>query len=109
MPETGSQILSYVGDKNLGLGSSPEIPAINPNSNLDTINSTARDILLLNHENNIKLYDQKIKDRDATLKLLADGQVASGDIAPEDRPVYEKAKQATKDAFYDMISKGGLN
>lgn len=109
MPETGSQILSYTGNVGLGQGASPEIPVINPNSNLNTINSTARDILLLNHENNIKLYDQKIKDRDETLKLLASGQVASGDIAPEDRPVYEKAKQATKDAFYDMISKGGLN
>lgn len=109
MPETGSQILSYQGNAAAGLGSNAGIPAIDPRANLDVINNSARDILLLNHDNNIKLYDQKIKDRDETLKLLASGQVASGEISPQDRPIYDRAKQATKDAFYDMINKGGLN
>lgn len=107
--ETGSQILNYTGSKELGQGSNPNIPVIDPHQNLDIINSTARDIQLLNHADNIKLYEQKIKDRDTTLDLLASGQIASGDIDPNDRKYYDAAKKTATEKFYDMIKNGGLN
>lgn len=109
MPQTGTELLSYRGDAGLGLGANADIPAINPKANLDIINQAARDILLLNHENNIRLYQQKINDRDNTLKLLAEGQVSSGDIDPNDRVYYDQAKKDAKDAFFKMIKSGGLN
>lgn len=107
--ETGTNILSYQGNSGLGLGANADIPAINPNANLNVINQTARDILLADHEDNLKLYAQKIDDRDNTLKLLAQGQIASGDIDPNDRPHYDAAKKEVQDAFFDMIKKGGIN
>lgn len=109
MPESGSQILSYQPSVAQGQGANSDIPVIDPKANLDVINNASRDILLLNHDNNIKLYDQKIKDRDNTLNMLAQGQISAGDITPEDRVVYDRAKSNTSAAFFDMINNGGLN
>lgn len=107
--ETGTNILSYQGNAALGSGSNAGIPAINPNSNLDVINDTAKNITFLNHDNNIKLYDQKIKDRDAALQLLQQGQITSGAIDPNDRPYYDTAKKNVQDSFYSMMQNGGIN
>jgi len=109
MPETGSQILDYTGNAALGTGANANIPVYNPNSNLDTINDTAKNIAYLNHDNAIKLYDQKIKDRDTTLDLLAKGEIASGKIDPNDRPYYDDARKKVEDSFYDMANNGGIN
>lgn len=108
MAETGSQILSYQGNAGLGAGAS-SIPVINPDANLNIINDAAKNIQYLNHDNNIKLYDQKIKDRDTTLALLHAGQISAGDINEADRPYYETARQNVQKAFDDMINKGGIN
>lgn len=109
MVQTGSQILSYTGDKDLGQGANADIPVISPNTNLEIINQTARDIGLMNHATNLKLYQQKINDRDATLQMLADGQVSSGKLDPNDRKVYDEAKKKVQDNFYKMVQNGGLN
>lgn len=109
MPETGTNILSYTGNAGLGQGANGDIPVINPNNNLDVINDTAKNLTLLNHDNNINLYNQKIKDRDATLLALQQGEISSGNIDPNDRPMYEKARDDVQKSFYDMINKGGLN
>src|SRR5690348_11975408 len=82
MPETASQILSYRGDAALGAGANADIPVINPNLNLDIINKTADNIALQNHEDNIE---------------------------DDNRPEYDRAKQKTEEAFYDMMAKGGIN
>ncbi|MEO7048929.1 MAG: hypothetical protein ABI091_26740 [Ferruginibacter sp.] len=107
--ETGSQILQYVGDKNLGSGSNASIPVINPNNNLDVINNAANNISMLNHDDNIKLYNQKIQDRDTALQMLQQGQIASGAIDDSDRPFYDEAKKAASDQFYNMMQNGGIN
>lgn len=111
MPQTGSQILSYTGDKNLGLGSNADIPAIDTSANLNPIMEAGRTAMLLNHENNIKLYDQKIADRDKLYGLLDQGLVSPKDLnaLEEDRPVLTRLKDRSKEAFFDMINKGGLN
>lgn len=107
MPETGTNILSYSG--NAALGASGDIPVINPNNNLSTINDAARNIMMLNHDNNINLYNQKIKDRDTTLQMIQQGEIASGKIDPNDRPVYDKARKDVEDSFFNMMNNGGLN
>ena len=107
--QSGTDILSYRGDKNLGAGSNANIPAIDPRANLDIINRAARDITMLNHENNIKLYQQKINDRDTALNMLAKGEIASGKISDADRKYYDAGKEEMEKSFYDMISKGGIN
>lgn len=111
MPQTGSQILSYQGSKELGLGSNSDIPAIDTTANLNPIMDAGRTAMLLNHENNIKLYDQKIADRDKLYGLLDQGLVNTKDLnaLEEDRPVLNRLKDRSKEAFFDMINKGGLN
>lgn len=109
MAQTGTNILSYQGNAALGSGSNPDIPVIAPNTNLDVINQTARDLSLMNHQTNIQLYRQKVQDRDETLRMLAAGQIASGKLMPNDRKIYDEAKKKAQDDFYKMIQNGGLN
>ncbi len=99
-------LLSYRGDANLGFGSNPNI-APSPNVNLDAINNTARNIMLLDNERNLKLFNQKIADRDNLLNMVANDQVAVGEILPEYQPVFDKAKKEMEDVFFKW--KGNFN
>lgn len=98
---------NYTGNAGLGL-SNPDIP-VTASEPLATINQTGRDIMLLNHENNLKLYDQKIKDRNKQLELLDSGQVATGEILDKDRPEVKKYQDATDKEFKDFVKAGGIN
>lgn len=99
-------LLSYTGDANLGFGSNPNISP-SANVNLDAINNTARNIMLLDNERNIKLFNQKINDRDNLLNMIASDQVAIGDILPEYQPVFDDAKKKMEDVFFKW--KGNFN
>lgn len=99
---------SYHGDVNLGLGSTPAIPA-EALVGLDTINQTGRDLLLLNHENNINIYRQKLADRQQQLKLLDAGQIQTGQILDKDRPIIKDYQTKTDKAFTDMVKAGGVS
>jgi hypothetical protein len=99
-------LLSYTGDANLGFGSNPNL-APSANVNLDAINSTARNIMLLDNERNMKLFQQKVADRDNLEAMIANDQVAIGDILPEYQPVFDKAKKNMEDVFFKW--KGDFN
>lgn len=107
--ESGSQILNYKGDAGLGQGSNGDVPVINSNNNLDVINNAQSNLELMNHNTNIKLYEQKVADRDTALQMFQQGQIASGNIDPNDRPVYDSARKVAEDKFYDMMANGGIN
>src|SRR4029078_6200956 len=95
-----ADLLSYQGNAGLGVGSNPQIPVVADKTNLDTINQTGRDIMLLDNERNIKIFQQKIKDRDELAKMILEDQVSTGDILPEYQPHFDKAKKAVEESFY---------
>jgi hypothetical protein len=105
--ESGSQIINYKGDANVALGTSASTPVAT--SDLNVINDTAKNMMLMNHENNLKMFSQKVQDRDTLLGLIAEGQVNAGYIDPKFKPEYEKAQKKTNDALFEMTSKGGIN
>jgi len=97
--ETGTNILNYKGDANLGLAENTDIPVIAEKPELSQINQAADQLRLFDHQNNIMLYQQKIKDRDASMALLAQGKVQSGKILPEDQKFYDEAEKAQTEAW----------
>lgn len=97
-------ILGYRG--NAGLGSNADIPVTDPNANLNVINDFAKTSMLLNAEQNAKIYQQKVKDRDTLIDLLAQGKVSSGEIDDRDRKVYDETESKQIKAF-DSIQ--GIN
>jgi hypothetical protein len=101
--------VSYTGNAGIGLGANSDIPAISEKPGLDVINDTGKTIMMLNHENNKKIFDQKVKDRDEQLKLLDSGQVQTGEILDKDRPEIKKYQEAANAKFYDFVKKGGVN
>lgn len=96
---TGAEILSYRGDAGLGLGANPEITAYSGKEDLNPINQAAQQALLLNQQQNLDLYRQKVSDRDNLLNMLATDQVAAGDILPEYKKYYDDAEKRTQDAY----------
>jgi hypothetical protein len=93
-------LLSYTGNAGLGVGSSNS-PVTPTNPNLDVINGTLRDIMLLDNQRNVMLFQQKIKDRDALTEMIMKNQVSSGDILPEYRQHFDQAEKNAEKTFQD--------
>jgi len=93
-------LLSYTGNAGLGVGSSNS-PVTPTNPNLDVINNTLRDIMLLDNQRNVLLFQQKVKDRDNLTELIMKNQVSSGDILPEYRQHFDQAEKNAEKTFQD--------
>src|SRR5688572_32637737 len=91
-------LTNYTGNAGLGVGSS-DIPVTPANPNLDMINNTIRDVMLLDNQRNVQLWQQKVKGRDNLLEMIMKNQVSSGDILPEYRAHFDKAEKQAEDAF----------
>ena len=105
--ETGSSILGYKGDANLGIGAGAGIP-VSGGGDLSAINDMAKNIMLEEHQNNINLFNQKIKDRDTLLQAIDDGSVAVGDVAEGDKHFFDEYKNKANKALDEMIKGGGI-
>lgn len=106
MPETGSQILNYTGNANLGLGMDTNIPVTEAKPELDAVQRASDQLRMYDHQNNLTIYNQKVQDRDNLLKMLMQGQVAAGDILPENRKDYDAAEANAKEKY---LAVKGLN
>lgn len=92
---------SYTGNAALGFGSNPGIPVSSPNDNLKIINDTSRDIMLLDSERNLRLYNQKINDRNALTQLILQNQVSTKDIDEQYLPKFLSQKKDVEKAYDD--------
>jgi hypothetical protein len=92
---------TYTGNAGLGFGSNPGIPVSSPNDNLKVIEDTSRDIMLLDAERNMKLYQQKIKDRDSLTDLILKNQVSTKDIDEGYLPKFLSIKKDAEKAYDD--------
>lgn len=99
-----TSLTTYTGNAGLGAGSNPNIAVISPNSNLDTLNQTANQLRNNDYEANLRLFNQKINDRDTLREMLAKGITAAGEIDAQDRPIYDEAEKKTIDAFHNITS-----
>jgi hypothetical protein len=97
----GSSITSYTGNAGLGFGSNPGIPVSSPNDNLKIIQDTSRDIMLLDSERNLRLYNQKIRDRDSLTDLILKNQVSTKDIDEQYLPKFLSQKKDVEKAYDD--------
>lgn len=91
-------LLSYTGTPELGVGAS-DIPVTPTNSNLDVINNTIRDVMLLDNQRNVQLWQQKVRDRDKLNEMILNNQISSGDILPEYRKHFDQAEKQVEDNF----------
>lgn len=92
-------LTNYTGDAGLGFGSNASIPATATNPNMDVINNAIRDVLLLDNQKNIQLFQQKVKDRDALTEMIMNNEVSSGDILPEYRTHFDEAEKRATQSF----------
>lgn len=95
----GSSITSYTGNAGLGLGSNPGMSVVNPNDNLKIIADTSRDIMLLDSERNMRLFNQKVKDRDQLTALILQNQVSTKDISSEYLPKFLDIKKGVEKEY----------
>ncbi len=101
MPTLGTELISYTGNSGLGAGSGAPVVGEGDNS---VINQTNRDLMLMNHENNVRKYEQKIKDRDNELKMLSAGKVQTGEVLPQDRKLIDDLQAQNDKNYFNLIS-----
>jgi hypothetical protein len=92
-------LLNYQGNAGLGLGSNPDINV----GAIDTkvVNDTMRNISLLDNERNMKIFQQKVKDRDNLEALILGNQVSTGEIDPKDQPAFDKQKGEVEKSYQE--------
>lgn len=83
--------MSYTGNAGLGFGSNPNLPASASPNTFDVLTETSRDISQRAQNQNAILFQQKIRDRDNMLNMLATDQIQTGDILPEYRKEVQDA------------------
>lgn len=92
-------LLSYKGDAGLGFGSNPNLaPPVRPDT-FDSLIQASRDFSARANENNFILFQQKVKDRDRMMEMIAKDEVSLGNVLPEYVEEINKAKAEQEKAF----------
>lgn len=99
MPQGDLIGMNYQGDPAQGFGNNPSIPTVDPRPDLKNVNDTIRTIMLLDNERNLRLYNQKVHDRDMLTQQIMNNQVSTGEIDPKDQKFFDKAKQDVEDQY----------
>lgn len=102
-----ADVSNYIGNAGLGLGASPGIPVTGGPDALKYIQDVGNQIMLLDNQKNVRLYQQQVNDRNALTNLIIKNQVPPGELDPQYQGVYNEAKKRADDAF--MQWKGDFN
>lgn len=105
---TASELISNRGDAALGAGSNANISVGANDPNLNLVNKTIENIMLLDAQRNAQIFQQKVRDRDKTLELIDQGQIVTGDLLDKDRPVINKLQEEANKSFDYFVKNGGL-
>lgn len=100
-PTTGNDILAYQGNVGLGLNADPGAIGVYGDTDLKDANSSLFNLSYLNMQKNKAVWDQKLKDRDAAMSLIADGKLAVKNALPKDRERLLKMIEDVKKTFFD--------
>ena len=95
-----ASVTNYTGTENLGLGSNPQIPVSPKTDYLGDLSKISQNLMMMDAERNMQLFNQKVKDRDVLLKLIDDNQVQSGNILPQYRADFDKQQKKAEEAYF---------
>lgn len=90
-------VTEYTGNAGLGFGSNANIGF--DTINLSGVNQALRDVQLADADQNNRIFQQKVRDRDNLYQMLATNQVQSGKITDKDRAVFDEAQKRQQAAF----------
>lgn len=96
---TGNDILAYQGNVGLGLNSEGIVEYGDTDAKL--LNESLFNLAYMNMQKNKNIYDQKIKDRDDTFKMIASGQLQLDQVLPEDRPKLMDMLNNVKQIYFE--------
>jgi len=94
---SGVDILNIKPDAEMGLAQDTNIPV--PAVALDQVNKANDDLRLYDHQINLMKFQRKMQQKDKMLEALEKGQVAVGDIEPEDKKYFDEAEKKAREAF----------
>lgn len=95
-----SEVLNYTGNAALGLNDTKGIDQYGDTDTKD-LNTSVYNLAYLNMQKNKAVWEQKIKDRDDGMVLIAQGQDAVNDALPEDREKLMAKLAEVKKVYFD--------
>jgi len=102
--DSGKDILSYTGEADLGIGMGQ--PVVAKDQTNPEVNKVMENLMLYDHQNQLTLYQQKIKDRDQLVQLMLDDQVSAGAMLDEDKNNHFNPLKDEVDIAYKAIKNG---
>jgi hypothetical protein len=100
MQVTGNDILNYKGDVALGLGESGGLPQFG-DTDTKELNNSMFNLAYLNQQKNKSVWDQKIKDRDDSYRMIREGKLQIDNALPEHRKYLQQQLDKIKDTWLE--------
>lgn len=100
-PTTGNDILAYQGNVGLGLNADAGALGVYGDTDLKDANSAVFNLAYLNMQKNKAVWEQKVKDRDEGMKLIAEGKLQIANALPKDREKLMAMIEDVKKTFFD--------
>ena len=100
-PTTGNDILAYQGNVGLGLNSDGGAIGVYGDTDLKDANTAVFNLAYLNMQKNKAVWEQKLKDRDAGMALIAEGKLDIKNALPKDREKLMKMIDEVKKTYFD--------
>lgn len=100
-PTTGNDILAYQGNVGLGLNSDGGAIGVYGETDLKDANTAVFNLSYLNMQKNKAVWEQKLKERDEGMKLIAEGKLAIANALPKDRERLIQMIESVKKTYFD--------
>lgn len=100
MAVTANDILSYKGEAALGLGSNISSYG-EDGSEIKEMNAAHQQLAYLNMMKNKEMWQQKIKDRDASYDAIEKGLIDTGNVLPQHRPELQRRTEEIRKFWLD--------
>lgn len=100
-PTTGNEILAYQGNVGLGLNADAGAIGVYGDTDLKDANTAVFNLSYLNMQKNKAVWEQKVKERDAGMALIAEGKLQIANALPKDREKLMKMIDEVKKTYFD--------
>ncbi len=100
-PVSGNDILGYQGNVGLGLNSDAGAIGVYGDTDLTPATNALFNLSYLNMQKNKAVWEQKLKDRDDGMRLIAEGKLQANNALPKDREKIMKMIDEVKKTYFD--------
>jgi hypothetical protein len=99
-----ASVTNYTGNAGLGQGSNADIDVYGGTGReFDVINDTAKTIMLMDHEKQLKQWQEKVNERNKLYDMINKDEIVVEKALEEDRPIIQSLKEDVNQARRELV------